>query len=160
MSLLWLQIISPEILDQHAPRGHSDLTGEGVNNSNSSVVRQQTLKHGQKWHYAVRMIQMKPLIVSIYAWSRTTLGSRLFCRSGMSAWVRTYTPKVTGGKLAGMLQEDTFWLLESALTHGVGGKVHLQALCIQLSLVHHTACVVYLPCCYKRHRAHEAKISI
>lgn len=40
-------------------------------------------------------------------------------------------------------ESPSFW--GSRLTHGVGGKVLLQSLSIHLSLVHHTASIIYLP---------------
>ena len=76
----------------------------------------------------------------------TTLGSRLFCRSGKRVWVRMYTPEE---KELNVLSEQrqrrgTVRPAERDLTHRVGGKVLLQPVSVQLSLVHHTPGVVYL----------------
>lgn len=61
-----------------------------------SVLRQQPLQHCKQkgLYFAVLIKQMSILFVCIGACVcvYTTLGSRLFCRSGISVWVRTYTP--------------------------------------------------------------------
>lgn len=60
-----------------------------------SVLRQQPLQSIQRWLYVVRMTSTSAVFVCGLecVCAHTTLGSRLFWRSGMRVWVRMYTAK-------------------------------------------------------------------
>lgn len=158
-SLLRLQVIRSELLDEHASWGHSDLT---VGEKRGSVWSDNGhFTCGQRWHYAVHMARTSAVVcgVGVRFAAHTTLGLRLLCRSGMIVWVRMYTPEKEGenwhaslwwGLTAGRqhlnccspttvgrrwIKHVSLWLplfklLNEGLTHGVGGKVLLQPLCV------------------------------
>lgn len=89
---LRLQIIHSEFLDQHAPWGHSDLTGMEergsvcLDNSHFRSDKSAILPFLNTEHCLLCCVDQCECVC-------TTLGSRLFSRSGMRDWVRTYMPR-------------------------------------------------------------------
>lgn len=152
-SLLRLQVIRSELLDEHASWGHSDLT---VGEKRGSVWSDNGhFTCGQRWHYAVHMARTSAVVCvgrcafrcsyhpgvaaplqewndslgeDVHAWERR---GELTCFSSMMRF-DCCSPTTVGRR---WIKHVSLWLplfklLNKGLTHGVGGKVLLQPLCV------------------------------
>ncbi len=152
-ALLWLQVMHPKFLDQHASWGHSDLT---VREKRGPVCLDNS-------HYS---LDRSGIMLS--TWCRWALCLCVFVCIWVRACVCPYHPGIPAllqkwykslsedehpwgdGETTQILnltsaqQRGTVCPSQRGLTHRVGGEVLLQSLSVQLSLVQHTPCVVYL----------------
>lgn len=134
VSLLRLQIVCSELLDEHASWGHSDLT---VGKKRGSVWSDNShFTCGQRWHYAVHMA--RPSAVVCVGWCAFLFSYHPGVPAALQEWNKSLGEDVHAWerrRTCVVFSVTRFWWQAGqafywGLTHGVGGKVLLQPLCV------------------------------